>query len=86
MEAVSFGEKIFRVYLYFNVNLFSSKEDKYNLPIILKGAGKNIAITAGSYLKAAWCLGRFLCSVPFSEFFFRAGYSLGDWSIRESGG
>jgi len=59
------------VYLYFYVNLFSSKEDKYNLPIILKGAWRNLVLIliAISYLKAARSLCRFLCSMPFSEFF-----------------
>lgn len=56
----------YSVYLYFNVTLFSSKEGKYNLPSILKGAGKNLVLVfiAISYLKAAQCLCRFFVLCP----------------------
>lgn len=35
-----FSVKIFRMYLYFYVNLFSSRKGKYNLSVILKRIGK----------------------------------------------
>lgn len=74
-------EKVFRVYLYFNVNLFSSEEDKYNLLIILKGAGKNpvllLIVMCSSVQISLFC--------AFSRF-FRAGFTLGDWSLRKMDG
>lgn len=76
-----------RVYLYFNVNLFSSEEDKYNFPTVLKGTGTHLVLVLMVVsLNAAWCWCRLLCSVPFSEFFSRAGYSLGGLSVRKMGG
>lgn len=79
----------YSVYLYFNVTLFSSKEGKYNLPSILKGAGKNLVLVfiAISYniSKQPSVCADFLFYALF-RLFCRAGYSLGDWSLRKVGG
>lgn len=78
--------QIFRVYLYFNITLFSSKEGKCNLPIILEGARKNIVsvfIAIPELRAAQWLQVSVLGPL---QSILQGGHSLGDWALRKEGG